>query len=216
MQHDHHHHLEEFRVLFDLSASHKQWIDDWLSYAVGRKAETLELDLINSCADEDRSYNIYRFPYREGNFPSNLRVLKVLSLHLVNVSGATVELFLGNCPFLERVSISGSQELSHLELIRTSPCFKCLEISSCQKLRSLVVRGSNIACFKYGGDSLRRFELVDVPFLTQLWIQPLSPNRFTSIATMFSSVFPQLQMLKLYVQYNISWEVHLFYFIYIY
>lgn len=207
MHHDHHHcNLEEFRVLFDLSASHKQWIDDWLSYAVGREAKTLELNLI-SCVDEDRTFNTYSFPYKEGNFPSNLRVLRDLSLHLVNVSGSTVELFLGNCPLLERVSISESQELLHLEVIRTSPRFKCLEISSCNKLRSVVVRSSKVACFKYGGDSIRRFELVDVPFLAQLWIQPLSPYRFKSVATMFSSVFPKLQMLKVYVRYNISWEV---------
>lgn len=50
------------------------------------------------------------------------------------------------CPFLERVSISRSLELESVEIIETFPSFKWLEISSCQNLRSVVVRDSKVAC----------------------------------------------------------------------
>ena len=83
--------LVKFRLSFYLSSSFKLWIDDWLNYAVSRKVETLDLVLIASI--EER----YSFPYKQGNFPDNLKLLKKLSLHSVDVSGEAVVYILGNC-----------------------------------------------------------------------------------------------------------------------
>lgn len=83
------------------------------------------------------------------------------------------------------------------------------EISSCENLGSVVVRDSKVACIKYGGDTIRRFEIVNAPLLTELWIQPLLPNGFKAVVTMFSSVLPQLEIFKLYLNSKISWQVYL-------
>ncbi|KAL6585449.1 hypothetical protein OROMI_002093 [Orobanche minor] len=194
--------LHEFRVLFDLSESETQWIDDWLSFAVSRKVERLELILIDVISIDRRHYN---FPYKSGNFPSNLRVLKKLSLKSVNVNGEDIGFLLGNCPLLGELSVSVSKALNSLEIIGTFPSFKCLEIYLCPNLNSFVVRDSGVGCIKYyGGRVLDRFLLSNVPLLTHLWIFAILPNRIKGILGMFRSVLPQLHMLKIYVPMSLS------------
>ncbi|KAL6585452.1 hypothetical protein OROMI_002096 [Orobanche minor] len=127
--------LHEFRVLFDLSESETQWIDDWLSFAVSRKVERIELILIDVISIDRRHYN---FPYKSGNFSSNLRVLKKLSLKSVNVNGEDIGFLLGNCPLLGELYVSVSKDLNSLEIIGTFPSFKCLEIYLCPNLNSFV------------------------------------------------------------------------------
>lgn len=126
--------IEEFRVLFDLNASHKQWIDDWLSYAVDKKVETLELILIINTSlnnhqpalnNQRRPMSCYNFPYNEGNFPSNLKMLKKLSLHQVNVIERWGRRAVSEKLSLPRASVDFS--ISRVEIVRTFPTFKCLE-----------------------------------------------------------------------------------------
>lgn len=114
----------------------------------------------------------YAFPYKQGNFPDNLKLLKKLCLHSVNVSGKAVAFMLGNCRLLEQLSLSEIDELSSLQVVGTSSVLKCLEISHCRNLKSIVVQESEVVCIKYEGAPCRRFVIVDVPLLTHLWIQP--------------------------------------------
>ncbi|XP_047961899.1 F-box/LRR-repeat protein At3g03360-like [Salvia hispanica] len=200
--------LVRFRVLFELTSFFTVYIDDWVSYAVSRKVEHLEL-ILDACLP--REY--YSFPYKKGNFPENLRWLKKLSLHCVNVSGETVEFLLRKCRLLEQLSLSQcGKGLSSLEIVRTSPVFKCLEISQCYSLNSVVVRESKVVCIKYAGvgEPRCRFKLVDVPLFSQLWIQAEAYTRLsyiiniTDIINMFDDVLPQLHMLKIYTKSKIS------------
>ncbi|KAL1532100.1 F-box/LRR-repeat protein-like protein [Salvia divinorum] len=188
--------LVEFRLSFNVSSTFASWIDDWLSYAVSRRVERLDLIFVTYLEE------IYSFPYKEGNFPDNLKLLKKLRLHNVDVSGEAVAFMLGNCRLLEKLSLHLAGRLSFLEAVGTSPAFKCLEISDCMSLESVVVRGSELVCIKYKGvantiNQNCRFVLVDVPLLTQLSIQS-EPCLLDFMLDMFDSVLPQLGTLKIY------------------
>ncbi|KAG6390248.1 hypothetical protein SASPL_147980 [Salvia splendens] len=68
------------------------------------------------------------------DIPENVKLLKKLSLHCVNVSDMAVAFLLGNCSLVEQLSLSRcGYMLSCLEVVGTSPAFKCLEISHCIK-----------------------------------------------------------------------------------
>ncbi|XP_047965638.1 F-box/LRR-repeat protein At3g03360-like [Salvia hispanica] len=181
----------EFRLSFDLTFPYfAPWINDWLRYAVSRKAERLDLILV-AYQGERR----YSFPYKEGNFPANLKLLKKLRLHYVNVSGEAVAFILGSCRLLEQLSLHETGVLSSLEVVGTSPLFKCLEISECMSLKSVVVRGSELVCIKYkgvGNLASCRFVLVNVPLLTQLWIQ--AEPYFPDLIAMYKMPFEAKMM----------------------
>ncbi|XP_047940950.1 F-box/LRR-repeat protein At2g42730 [Salvia hispanica] len=203
--------LNRFRVVFDLSSLFSGWIDDWLSSAVSRKVESLEL-ILNTYSNS-RAERCYCFPYEKGNFPDNLKLLKKLNLHYVNVSGAAVAFLLGNCRLLEHLSLSRcGNGLSSLEVVGTSPVFKCLEISQCTSLKSIVVRESNVVCIKYAGPSIphSHFKLEGVHRLTQLWIKGRPEmmrydiKNIRGIIDMFDSVLPQLHTLKIYTMSKIT------------
>lgn len=200
--------LEEFRVSFDLAKPDSERIDEWLSYALSRKVQRLDLNLLGLTCERMFNYHLpnYNFPYKKGNFPNNLKLLKKLRLHSVNVSGEAVEFFLGTCPLLEQVSLSRSQVLLSLEIIQPFPSFKCLEISWCYNLKSIVLRDSNVVAIKYGGE-LIHFLLINVPLLTQLWIQGEFTRCMKDVVKMFSSVLPQLEMFKIYYKCVLSWKV---------
>lgn len=137
--------LEEFRVVFDLNVNHMECIDRWLNYALSKKVQRPEVnlfDLSHGC----RTNPYYNFPYERGNCPDNFKLLKNLSLHLVNVSGEALEFFIENCRLLERLSVTLSWVLTSLEIVRPSPLFKCLEIRSCHKLQMLSL--SSTVAFK--------------------------------------------------------------------
>ncbi|XP_042032227.1 uncharacterized protein LOC121778904 [Salvia splendens] len=136
--------LVSFRLSFHLSSSFTLWIHDWLNYAVTRKVETLDLNLIDYLPEKR-----YTFPYKQGNFPDNLKLLKKLCLHSVNVSGEAVAFMLGNCRLLEQLSLSEIDNLSSLQVVGTSSVFKCLEISQCRNLESIVVQESEVVCIKH-------------------------------------------------------------------
>ncbi|KAH6755397.1 hypothetical protein C2S53_013849 [Perilla frutescens var. hirtella] len=191
--------LEEFRVFFDLTTNHAKHIDEWLRFALSRKVQRLQLKLRNEFTSAyGKYYECYNFPYKKGNFPNDFKFIKKLSTNCVNVSGEALELFLRNCPLLEQVSVSQSSQLKALKIIRTFPSFKCLEISLCHNLRSVVIRDSNVMTIKYGGKRILDFQLMNVPLLTQLWINgPLTDN-MKHVVEMFSHVLPQLEMFKIY------------------
>lgn len=90
--------LVRFRVVFDLTSFFTVYIDDWVSYAVSRKVERLEL-ILYACLPQE----YYSFPYKKGNFPDNLRRL---SLHYVRVSGEAVAFLLRKCRLLEQLFLS--------------------------------------------------------------------------------------------------------------
>ncbi|XP_047959605.1 putative F-box/FBD/LRR-repeat protein At3g23955 isoform X2 [Salvia hispanica] len=161
--------LVKFRVSFHfLSSSFKSRINDWVSYAVRRKVESLDLILITSLNEK-----CYNFPYKQGNFPDNLKLLKKLCLCSVDVS----------------------------EVVQTSPLFKSLEIIGCKSLKSFVVRESELVCIKYAGPHCK-FVLVDAPLLAQLWIWAAPRTSglpsMAHIFKMFDSLLPQLHMLKIF------------------
>lgn len=90
----------------------------WLDFAFSRRVERLELDLQFSSCDLDKILAK----------SSGCRFLRELKLNRLSVSGKSLELFLGNCPSLERMIIEsscvtsdfmlgGNALLKHLDLL---------------------------------------------------------------------------------------------------
>ncbi|KAL6547711.1 hypothetical protein OROHE_009416 [Orobanche hederae] len=218
--------IRMFRLSFDLGESEKVVIDDWIRFALSRKVERLDLNLVD--ASNGRSHNDYRnagrncptcwnlsytfpwcacytFPYKEGNFPDNLKVLKSLHFHFVNVSGEALAHLMANCPLLEQVSVSESHVLRSLEISGTGPSFKCLEISSCKGIQSLVIRDSDLTCMKYSGTRAIYIVLNKVPRLADLWIEgPFAIIR--DVLCRFKTVLFELCRLKIYIMSPLSLE----------
>ncbi|KAL6547713.1 hypothetical protein OROHE_009418 [Orobanche hederae] len=199
--------LGMFRLSFDLDESEKIVIDEWISYALSRKVERLDLNLVD--VTNSRNYQssgcetcrsvCYIFPYKEGNFPDNLKLLKSLRLHFVNVSGEVLAHLMANCPLLEQVSVSESHVLRSLEISGTGPSFKCLEISSCKGMRSLVIRDSDLTCMKYRGTRAIHILLNKVPRLADLWVEaPFAIIR--DVLCRFKTVLSELCWLKIYIR----------------
>ncbi|KAL7108690.1 hypothetical protein ACP275_06G128000 [Erythranthe tilingii] len=147
--------LKEFRICFDLSKSSQKAITKWLAYAFSRQVQRVEVDL-SSNLDNRRARPLrYSFPKElldqnnGGVVSSNFKSLKALSLDRVNVSSEVIEFFLRNCPLLEQLTIHNEKELSNLEVWGLSLVLKHLEITDCDKLRSLKVSAPNLTSFKF-------------------------------------------------------------------
>lgn len=123
----------------------------------------------------------------------------------VNVNGEVVEFFLSNCPLLQHLSVSESNELSTLKIIGPFPFLKHLEIISCHNLNSFEVCDANLVYLKYIGKRLQKFLLKNVPQLTEICISGLKEMR--DVLSMFSSVLPQLEKFNVKLGSCLSWEV---------
>lgn len=181
--------IEEFRIFFNLDESNRTWIDGWVGFALARKVPRLELNLTSlgsrQCRRQDDEF--YTFPYHllhthKGNL--DFKFLITISLNNVNVNGETLEFFLSNCPLLEDLSVSESNDLLTLMVIGPFPSLKRLEISSCSRLNSVEIRDASLVHLKYRGKSIP-FLLENVPLLVGLDVEnDLLP---------FTSILPQLE-----------------------
>ena len=93
--------IDDFRICFDLDKTTKCAIDKWIKFAVGKRVQRLELDLLENGESLRQPLRNYTFPYkplgstkRSSLSPTALvgfKSLKALSLKCVNVSGEVFE-----------------------------------------------------------------------------------------------------------------------------
>ncbi|GFP83559.1 putative F-box/LRR-repeat protein at5g02700, partial [Phtheirospermum japonicum] len=192
--------VEKFRLFFNLTKLHQQRIDEWLRHALARKVRTLELDLTNDCCRKGHEYyQCYTFPYELLRDDSvDFKFLEKLCTHYVNVKCEAVEFFLRNCPRLEHLSICRSGDLKTLKIIRPFPALKRVEISLCHALESFEIRDAGVVYLKYEGKKIRPFVLENVSLLTQLCIEGSLTYSMADVLSLFSSLLPQLEYLRIF------------------
>ncbi|KAH6791008.1 17.6 kDa class II heat shock protein [Perilla frutescens var. frutescens] len=195
--------LEEFRVFFNLNRSHTHHIDEWVRFSLSRKLESLYLHFTSKGDDSSRKYDDCYTLNLPPSDKFNFSFMKRVSTYYVNVSGESVEMLLRNCPLLEQVSVAQSGDLLGLEIIKSFPSFKSLEITLCWNLSSVVIRDSDIVSVKYSGKAVN-FVLVNVPLLTEVWVGGMCTESAEDVVGMFSSVIAQLHMFKI----RFMWRKH--------
>ncbi|CAK9148491.1 unnamed protein product [Ilex paraguariensis] len=143
--------INEFKVNFGLDSRDNCDIDEWISFAFGKKVQRLELDLKGAGYQYLPSHaNRYHFPhevYSHIRSPYGLpciRFLTHLSLKFVTVAAEVVEHFLSNCPLLERLFVHGSPHLVNLRVVGPTLHLKFPEISRCDYLASLEIDAPNL------------------------------------------------------------------------
>ncbi|KAK3419271.1 hypothetical protein EUGRSUZ_J01297 [Eucalyptus grandis] len=155
---------EEFQVRIVLDESFG------LRFAIGKKVQSLELDLTAYWPDRDRTN--YTFPPIHSLDFARMRSLKSLCLRRINVRGSVLQRFLSECPSLERLRVSSSDHLIDLIITGPSPLeLKHLDISGCRDLQSIVIAAPtpNLLSLRYDGSSVQ-VEVKDAPRLAGLAI----------------------------------------------
>lgn len=215
--------IERFRVIFFLDDEFSSTIDKWVQFAMEKRVQILELDLLaigGGWHDDD-----YTFPYKllgmekkeiasngipslgSGGYYNNIgfKSLKVIRFRHVGVTGEVVEFFLSNCPLLERLSLEVSKNLVNLRVVGPSIALKYLEIKHCQRLKNIEICDANIVSFIYCGSWIH-LHLKNVPLLVDVtYYQWSSYAEFTRIA--FSQLSPclsHIEILKLDIRKAVS------------
>ncbi|KAG5526946.1 hypothetical protein RHGRI_028026 [Rhododendron griersonianum] len=149
-------HINEFKVNFPLAWNNSCDIDQWITFAITKRVQSLELDLQGSrigVPPFPHGSPRYSFPEKVYSYIKSpcglscINCLTQLSLKFINVTGELVEHFLCNCPLLERLCVRGSKQLSKLRVIGPSLRLKFLEISACDCLESVDIYAPNLASF---------------------------------------------------------------------
>ena len=142
--------IDSFKVSFDLDEkSCKTDIDSWISFAIEKKVQKLELDL--------RSTSRRRDDHGRYILTTQLLLLhrvdsiRILRLKGVKVTGEVAEYALNRCHFLERLCIEYSNSLVSLKVCGTSLRLKFLEIAYCFSIQCIEIYALNLVFFKYAG-----------------------------------------------------------------
>ncbi|KAL4598564.1 hypothetical protein ACB092_11G068200 [Castanea dentata] len=121
--------IDQFRVCFEFNRYSKHRIDGWIDFAMSKRVKRLELDFTPTwvCKSQMR----YTFPHeRFTKLESSVGVsciesLMSLTLMNVRVTGKLLEHLLSNCPLLERLHVSDSDDLvtlkEKLEFLKFQP-----------------------------------------------------------------------------------------------
>ncbi|KAK8509297.1 hypothetical protein V6N13_062346 [Hibiscus sabdariffa] len=127
-----------------------------------KKCERLELDFEPCRLNQRRDSENYRLGHK---FSSSF--LTGLCLKHVDVSGRILESFLSNCPLLETLHVSHSEELTDISFYGSSLRLKYLHVSFCNCINSIEVYAPNLVSFEYRGEEniVVHIDLMYVPKL---------------------------------------------------
>ncbi|XP_050259264.1 putative F-box/LRR-repeat protein At3g18150 [Quercus robur] len=138
--------LDEFRVRFEFNKDFKDLIDGWVDFAISKGVKRLELDFSPTwaCVGPKR----YTFPHDRFSVGlSCIKSLTSLTLLYVHVTGELLECFLSNCPLLERLYVSNSEDIVNLKIWGSTLRLKYLHIIQCSQFESIEVFAPNLESF---------------------------------------------------------------------
>lgn len=222
--------IERFRVCFFLNRYFSSSIDEWIRFAMERRVQILELELLETHKD-----NVYTFPHTllglEKRFskeelysgipslplPSaecsiGIKFLKVLRLQNICVTAQVLNYFLSNCPVLEQLAVRRAPKLVNLRVVGPSIVLKHLLIHNCVDLKSIEIRDANIVSFTYRGLDMIDLHLSNVPLLVEVSIsKPTFHRHSLSLAfTQLSCCLSQIEILTLDIKGAVYIQNHLF------
>ncbi|KAK8982386.1 hypothetical protein V6N11_037556 [Hibiscus sabdariffa] len=171
-----------------------------------KKCERLELDFEPCRLNHRRDSENYRLGHKFSS-SSETRFLTGLCLKHVNVSGRILESFLSNCPLLETLHVSHSEELTHISVCGSSLRLKYLHVSFCKCIKSIEVCAPNLVTFEHRGEENMtvHIDLKYVPHLCDVsyagqWDFPRVNDRAKSIPSCLAT--SQLVNLSISIPYT--------------
>lgn len=208
------HTLDAVRICFDLDKSSKRAIDNWVKFAISKRVQRLELDLLENGETLREPMRNYTFPYKNlsrgprvkgsslmnvyPNFApmQGLKCLKALSLKCVNVGEEALDCFLCSCPKLQYLSIHGSGDLKNVKVSGLTLMLKYLEIVFCLGIDTIEISNVNLVSFSYLGPGINLI-INNVPMLDEISIGEGYSGLENNVFSQLSSCLYQLEVLTL-------------------
>ena len=192
--------IDQFSVCFEFNRYSKHRIDGWIDFAMSKRVKRLELDFTPTwvCKSQMR----YTFPHeRFTKLESSVGVsciesLMSLTLMNVRVTGKLLEHLLSNCPLLERLHVSDSDDLVTLKVCGSSLRLKYLHIIRCLEFKSIEIFAPNLESLGLVGRETE-MHVNHAPCLLDVCLGGSKPVD-SAICTL-SSYLSQLQSLILHI-----------------
>ncbi|KAH6767931.1 hypothetical protein C2S52_000078 [Perilla frutescens var. hirtella] len=136
--------LENFTISFYVDISAQCMVNKWLEFVFSRRVERLELDFL--CRSrKNRVVLDSSICQALTQTPRFFKSLKELCLRKIKLSGEAVELFLCNCPLLERLIIHAAELMSDVEVCGgASLVLKHLYIHQCSGGKTIKISAPNL------------------------------------------------------------------------
>ncbi|KAI3783519.1 hypothetical protein L1987_42603 [Smallanthus sonchifolius] len=189
--------VQDFLIRFDLDYTYSDDIDEWIQFALDKKVEKLELDLLDNCysiRDPAENYD-FALPSSSAMVGQTLS-LKNLSLTGVNLNEPTLNKILKNSPHLRTLYMYGSELFPHILVGGQDIKLKHLKLVSCSGFESISLYGFDLVSFTYCGPEIE-FHLTDLPKLKELDIGEVSLGLENNVFSQISSCALSLQVLIL-------------------
>ncbi|XP_076903717.1 F-box/FBD/LRR-repeat protein At4g26340-like [Bidens hawaiensis] len=187
--------VQLFRICFDLDCSHSKHIDEWLRFAVDKKAEWLELNLLDigpGTRDPDENCNVM--------LPSLTAMslsLNKLVLNGVNLDEPTLNEILKNSPHLKTLSMFGSGLFPHIHVGGRGINLKKIKLVACFGIETISLYGFDLESFQLCVCDEIEYHLTDLPKLKKLDIGQVSVGSENNVFRQISSCAPYLEVLSL-------------------
>ncbi|XP_058203495.1 F-box/LRR-repeat protein 25-like isoform X2 [Rhododendron vialii] len=203
--------VDSFALHFCLGKDSAPHIDQWISSAITKGVENIDLDLSESCIFMADHYSStasegseeYEFPIRllaaagEKSRVKHLQLtscgliapldsnsltsLVTIQLEHVKIGDEQLESLLSACLFLEGLSLHLCNCLFELNFIAPNLRLKRLSIHDCFRLQKMELRAKNLALFEYTGH-LILFYFKDVPRLAEAFLNFTTDSRLDGAA----------------------------------
>ncbi|GJW22993.1 F-box domain containing protein, partial [Tanacetum coccineum] len=198
--------VQDFRIRFCLTNHHKGVIDEWLQFAINKKVEFLELNLMNKpkALDDYVGYSGYPlrfFDTKLSTCPSlNATVVEILSLKKlvlkkVKVTETILQAILTNCPHLETLFIYYSSYLKNIHVYGRALKLKHFKIVG-QFCVDIYLSDFDLVSFTYNG-AVADLRLSHLPKLEEVDIYRVRWTLDNNVFDQISSCALSLQVLSI-------------------
>nr|XP_043629223.1 FBD-associated F-box protein At4g10400-like [Erigeron canadensis] len=209
-----HHNLptvQYFRIRFDLNMVHILEIDRWLQFALDKKVQILELDLMEKSymtrENPDENYDL-PLPLANGKMrhfyewplPNDIVLemfsLKKLILYGISVTEPTLKGFFKGAQRLEELSICGSHLPTHIHVGGRDNNLKHFKLIQCSGVEFISLYNFDLVSFIHV-DKFVEYHFDDLPKLKSLTIGSISVGLEDNVFSQISSCVSSLQVLDL-------------------
>lgn len=203
--------VQDFRIHFCLTKRHKGVIDEWLQFAINKKVEFLELNLMNESPKVyqfhgNSDYPLRLFDTKLSSPPLNATVVEILSLKKlvlkkVKVTETILQEFLTNCPHLETLFIHYSSRIKNIHVYGHALKLKHFTIVSEWRVDSICLSDFDLVSFTCKGP-VADLRLSHLPKLKEVDID-LKRVRVmlgTNVVMLRTNVFDQISSCALTLQ----------------